>query len=49
MRTKKNMLVVFSLLFCILIGGCTDNNSTSNNESIGDSNIIYPELFTEKL
>ena len=47
MRTKKNMLVVFSLLFCILIGGCTDNNSTSNNESIGNSNIIYNDNSSE--
>lgn len=47
MRTKKNMLVVLSLLFCILIGGCTDNNSASNNESIGNSNIIYNDNSSE--
>lgn len=41
MRIKKNMLVVVSILLCILIGGCVDNNSTSNNESICNSNIIY--------
>lgn len=41
MRIKKNMLVVVSILLCILIGGCADNNSTSNNESICNSNIIY--------
>lgn len=41
MRIKKNMLVVASILLCILIGGCADNNSTSNNESICNSNIIY--------
>ena len=47
MRSKKNMLVVLSLLFCILIGGCTGNNSTSNNESIGSSNIIYNDNSSE--
>ena len=41
MRIKKNMLVVVSILLCILIGGCVDNYSTSNNESICNSNIIY--------
>ena len=34
MRIKKNRLVVLALLFFILISGCGDNNSTSNNESL---------------
>ena len=47
MRIKKNRLVVLALLFFILISGCGDNNSTSNNESIVNGNIIYNDDSSE--
>ena len=47
MRIKKNRLVVLALLFFILISGCGDNNSTSNNESLVNGNIIYNDDSSE--
>ena len=47
MIIKKNRLVVLALLFFILISGCGDNNSTSNNESLVNGNIIYNDDSSE--
>lgn len=47
MRIKKNRLIVLALLFFILISGCGDNNSTSNNESLVNGNIIYNDDSSE--
>ena len=47
MRIKKNRLVVLALLFFILISGCGDNNSTSNNENLVNDNIIYNDDSSE--
>lgn len=41
MGTKKNRLIVLVILFCILISGCGDNSSVSNNESRLNSKVIY--------